>query len=168
MIDLILHAVDKNTLRTFAQTYNLLVEVDDGLGGTKWVPRSGLDWSWFAGDGKIRVANAVVNQVDGSLITPPQFLNGFALQLRISKDFFLEDRLIPDESDPDKEEQWARSKVVRYVKNNGTGPLTFNLLGTDVPYYELDGVKITKPDKLDEALVAGGMPRHEIMGGNFY
>jgi hypothetical protein len=171
MMDLILHANNKATIRTFAQNNPpanpLLVQVDDGEGGTEWVTRDGLEWSWWADGGKVMTAKGTYDQ-DGNEITPPTFLGGVVALLRIHSDFFLSDRIIPDEADPDKEEQWTRSKVVKHVKDNGTGPSNFDLAGTNVPYYELDGVKITKPDKLDEALVAAGLPRHEFMGGNTY
>ena len=52
----------------------------------------------------------------------------------------VDDPLIPDDADLDKPEQWARSKIARWVRNNGTA-------GTveQIPYYEVDGVRLFRP-----------------------
>jgi hypothetical protein len=101
-------------------------------------------------------------------VSPPEFLGGQVLLLRIHGDFFQDQVIVPDEADPDKEKQWARNKVAKYIKDNGTGPDTFDLAGTNIPYYELDGVKLTEADIFVDALKAAGLPWHEWLGGNSY
>jgi hypothetical protein len=231
MIDLILHAADRSTISTFAQTTPpanpLLVQDAEG----NWVTRPGVEWSWWSGAGKLMVAKrterapqavtqvadpefgfavggsppewaksglyvvddngdtiGTFDRIQGTVavftlasgatlpsvsdnltpVSPPEFLAGQTLLLRLHSEFFENDRIIPDDADPDKEEQWARSKVVKYVKDNGTGPTNFDLAGTNVPYYELDGVKFTKATTLISALKAAGIPHHEFLGGNRY
>lgn len=233
MIDLLLHAADKATLRTFAENHPpanpIMIDGVDEEGSPIKVVRDGVRWLWWNGgdDGKVttvkqktrtpqQVAQAAdpefafnvgatppawvtddlyvvdddlakvgtFDRIQGNFavftlepgatlpavndtltpISPAETLGGVVLHLRIWKDFFNSDRIVPDEADPDKEEQWARSKIVQYVKNNGT-PDTFDLKGTSIPYYELDGVKFTKPQILYDALDASGGIKHIRMGG---
>jgi len=93
----------------------------------------------------------------------PMYLTGEVALLRIYDTFFEDDRLIPDEADPEKEEQWARSKVARYIKNNGT-PGT--VAGGSIPYYEVDGVRIFRPQDVETWLTTNGLPTHSWLGGN--
>lgn len=158
MIDLILWATDRATLRTFAQNNNLLVQDDEG----NWKPRDGLEWDWWGGTGKLMRTQGTYD-AEGNELTAPTYIPGEVLLLRIHGDFFNTDRLEPDEADPDKAEQWARSKVARFIKNNGT-PGTVQ----GVNYYELDGVRIFRAADVQAKLVEWGVPGHEWLGGNSY
>jgi len=93
----------------------------------------------------------------------PLYLTGEVALLRIYDTFFSEDRLIPDEADPEKEEQWARSKIARYIKNNGV-PGT--VAGGSIPYYEVDGIRIFRPQDVETWLTTNGLPTHGWLGGN--
>ena len=88
-----------------------------------------------------------------------EFFPGVVALLRIYGDFFNTDHL----DDAVDEEQWSRSKVVRYIKNNGT---LSDFSG--ISYYELDGVKIFRPADVNAMLADRGVPGHEWLGGNSY
>lgn len=156
MIDLILWANTRATLRTFAQNNNLLVQSEDSEGNITWVPRDGLEWDWWGGTGKLMRTPAVVDQ-DGNVTTPATYIPGEVLLMRIHGDFFNSDR-IPDAAD---QEQWSRSKVARFIRNNGT-PGTVQ----GVNYYELDGVRIFRAADVQAKLAEWGVPGHEWLGGN--
>ena len=156
MIDLILWANTKATLATFAQTTGLMV--DDGDGGRK--VRDGVEWSWWAGSGKLMTAPAVLDQ-DGNVTTPATFLPGEVLLMRIHGSFAESDRLDPDEADPERAEPWRRSKVARFIRNNGT-PGT---IGT-INYYQISGVRIFRSADVMAWLAANNLPGHEWLGGN--
>jgi len=106
----------------------------------------------------------------------PLFLDGQVALLRIYDEFFDEDKLdapLVDSGEVDEEgnpilvkaEQWARSKVARYIKNNGT-PGT--VAGGSIPYYEVDSVRIFRPQDVETWLTTNGLPTHSWIGGNRY
>ena len=161
MIDLILWANTKATFATFARNNGLLVQYDTE-DGPAWRPREGFEYCWWAGEGKLKTAEGTYDQ-NGDEITPPSFLPGYVALCRIYGSFFNTDKLDPDDTDPDKLEQWTRSKVARYIKNNGT-PGT--VAGGAINYYELDDVRIFRPADVFAWLSARGLPHHEWAGGN--
>lgn len=160
MIDIILWAPDRPTLRQFVINRGLLV--DDGEGGFK--RRDGFVDSWWAGTGNFMTAKGVYDN-DGNEITPPTFSPGQVALLRVYGSYFSDDVIVPDDADPDKEEQWARSKIAQAIKNNGTPG---SIQGGEITYYEWDGVRIFRAADVMTWLVANDLPGHEFMGGNRY
>lgn len=153
MIDLILWAADKPTLATFAQSHNLLLP--DGEGGTR--RRDGFDWCWWAGSGKLMTRRAVVaGDVE---VTPARYLDGVVAMMRL---YFADDRLDPGD-DPEGDEQWKRSKVAKYIRDNGTPG---SLAGGSIRYYEIDDVRLFRAADVQGWLASEGLPGHEWLGGN--
>ena len=118
MIDIILQAPNKATMRTFAIARGLLV--DDGDGG--YTEREGFHWGWWAGSGDFPIDNLV----------PPTLAPGVVALMRIHGGFFDSDQI----TNPVDNEQWSRSKIARFIKNNGTPGTT-----AGIPWYELDSVQ---------------------------
>ena len=153
-------------MATLAETYGL--RISDGEGGFRNHP--GIRWTWWADNGKLMTAKGTYD-ADGAELTPPTFAAGVVAILRITSQFFTEDvdgvktydALTPDEADPDKAEQWARSRVARFVKNNGT-PGTAG----GISYWELDGVRLYKPADVQAFLVSNDVPGHSWQGGNSF
>lgn len=149
-IDLILWAPDKATFRTFAVTNGLLVEVGtDDNGNPVYRRREGFDFCWWRTSGKLVTART----------SPPTYLPGFVALVRIFGNFFLSDQIA------EGPEQWQRSKVARYIKNNGV-PGT--VAGGAISYYELNGVRIFRAQDVQDWLTANDLPRHEWQGGNTF
>lgn len=170
-MDLILHAPDKTTLLDFAKANGLFVRrgviTDDDpesptfgqvIDPGEWVRREGFDYCWWAGSGKM-MRTLGTYDAEGVELTPTAFFPGVVALLRIYGDFFNTDRL----DDAVDEEQWSRSKIVRYIKNNGALGSTLG-----ISYYELDGVKIFRPGDVNAMLADRGVPGHEWLGGNSY
>ncbi len=158
MIDLVLYApTGKSDIVNFARSNppnNPLLDEDNNA-------RQGVSYCWWGNDGDFMTSPAVVDG-EGNVTTPATFAPGKVMLLRISPEFF-DDRLVPDDADPDKEEQWARSKIARYVKNNGT-PGT--MAGGTIPYYEIDGVRLLRPSDVKSFIAANNTVGHEWVGGN--
>lgn len=162
MIDLILYAPDKATFANFARTNPPANPLQQQDAEGNWFNRPGFDYCWWAGSGKMMTAKGTYDQ-DGNEITPPTFLPGFVALVRIHGQFFEDNVLIPDDADPDKLEQWARNRVVQYIKNNGT-PGTMG----SIPYYEVDGVRMFRPADVKGFLNNKNLPGHEWLGGNSF
>lgn len=146
MIDLVLYAPDKPTFATFAEANNLF----DADGN----PKPGLDYCWWAGSGKLMTSAPVID-ANGDETTPPQFLPGVALLLRIT----LASDVIATGT-----EQWQRSKIARYIETNGTYSATF--LGQPIQNYTLSGVSLFRAVDVFDWLAAHSLPGHEWLGGN--
>ena len=149
-IDLILYSpTGKADFGTFARNNPPNDPLLDSEGNT----REGVRYCWWAGSGKFMTKKGTYDQ-DGNELTAPEFLPGHVILLRIDTQFWPEDK-IAEQNEDGTLEQWARSKVVRYIKNNGT-------LGTmaGIPYYELDGVRIFRPQDVQTWLDAKGLPGH--------
>lgn len=164
MIDIILYApTGKSTIAAFAKAHPpanpMLQEDADGND----IIRPGISWCWWGGTGNFMTAPAVVDE-NGDVTTPATYAPGAVAMLRVSADFF-GDRLEPAEGDPDAAEQWARSKVAQYIKNNGTFG---SMVGGTIPYYELDGVRLLRPSDVEAFMSANNCTRHEWLGGNSY
>lgn len=176
MIDLILWGSTKTDFMDFAKSNGLFVRKGDVTDTDpesltfgqvvvegEWVKREGFDYIWWAGSGKLMTKKAVFDAAN-VVVTEANFLPGYVAIVRIHGDFFANDGLTPAEDDPDKAEQWTRSKVARYIKNNGT-PGT---IAGSVPYYELDGVRIFKASSVQDWLATNSLPGHTWLGGNSY
>lgn len=112
-------------------------------------PVKGVRYCWWAGDGKLMT----------SLGPPATYLNGFIGLLRLHTTYFDADKIDA------QGEQWARSNVVKHIKDNGT-PGT--VAGGAISYYELGGVRIFRPADVQAWLTANNLPGHEWVGGNSY
>lgn len=150
MLDLVLHAPDKATFVTFARNRSLL-DGEDKL-------RRGVSYFWWAETGKF-VTQAGEYDENGDEITPPTFLAGLVLVLRLHSIMFDADVLDTDRS----KAQHLRSKVVKYIRDNGEA----GTLG-GWPYYELDGVKIFRPSDVEDFITSRGLTGHIWAGGNAY
>lgn len=143
MIDLVLYAATKAVIRDFAIAQNLL----DSNGNE----RVGVTYFWWLGDGKFLTQNPVYDG-NGSIVTPPAFLPGVVMLLRISE---------ATDDLGGTGEQWNRSKVAQYIRNNGTP-------GTQggIPYYELNSVWLFRASDVFTFIANNNLPRHEWFGGN--
>ncbi len=169
MIDLILRAPDKAAMIQWAKDHGLYEQyietpaVLDENGDEvtpavlKWRTKKGLEYSWWGGRGKFLTSLGTYDE-NGDVITPPTYASGVVLLLRIHSQFFRDDVLVPNAADPDKEEQWARSKVVRYIKNNGVAGNT-----GAINYWELDGVQAYRPADVQAYLTTNGLPGHRYL-----
>lgn len=160
MIDLILYApTGKAAFATFARNHppaNPLLDAEGNL-------REGVSYCWWAGDGQFKTANGEYD-AEGNEITPPTYAPGAVALLRIHSSFF-EQTKIQDQNEEGTLEQWERSLVVNYIKNNGTFG---TMAGGTIPYYELDGVRIMRPQDVENFLSANNIPGHIWVGGNSY
>jgi hypothetical protein len=152
-LDLILWGNTKAAISTFARANppaNPLVSADGTV-------RPGVDYCWWAGEGKLMTAKPVYS--GGTLVTPPTFLAGFVMILRLHTVMYDSDRLA------DTGEQWVKSRVAKYIKDNG---VLGSVAGGAIPYYELSGVRIFRPADVTAWLAANNLPGHEWVGGNQY
>lgn len=168
MIDLIAQAPDIATLRTFAITHKL-GEMVEG----EFQPRKGFKYNLWSGSGKFLTKAATY---DGETrLTAPTYAAGVVAILRFRDDFFIpvtqtvdgEDVTVKQgdtlEVDPeaDNTEQHTRSRIARYVKNNGTKGKT----GT-INHWKLGGVKLYRYQDVMDFLEAKGLPKYVHSGGN--
>lgn len=158
MIDLVLYAANKATLRDFAVARGLITtQVDEGV--TTYTNQRDFTYCWWAGSGNFMLTKGTYD-VEGVELTPPTFAAGVVALLRVAT---FDDVLDP--GDTENPEQWHKSSIARYVRNNGT-PGTF--FGGAVPYYEIDGVRLMRPADVNTWLSANNLPGHEWSGGNAY
>lgn len=156
MLDLVLWALTKADMRAFAVKRGLFVS--DGQGGH--VARDGFEWSWWAGSGKMLQAHPEYDE-EGNLLKGPVHMPGVVALARIHASFFDGDKIEPASDDPEKGEQWARSKLVRFIRENGR----IGQAG-GIPYAEIDGVRVLRPADVQAKLAEWGAPGHEWLGGN--
>lgn len=141
MIDLVMYGSRAN-LRALLKSRGL-IEVNAG----EVTKLRGFDYCEWAGSGKFMTSPGVDS-------IPPTFLPQTVILARITT--------AEDEIDaPADGELWNRSKVARYIKNNGTP----GLMGT-ITYYELDGVRLFRAADVFAWLDGQGLPGHEWLGGN--
>ena len=162
MIDIILYAPNKATLLTFAENHPPINPLASRNADNELVIRQGVDYCWWAGSGKF-MTQVGTYDAEGNEITPPTYLPGVVALMRIYGSFFESNILVPDSEDPDKDEQWARSKIAKYIKDNGT-PGTMG----GIPYYEIDSVRLFRPTDVEEFLANNNIPGHIWVGGNQY
>jgi hypothetical protein len=163
MIDLVLRATSRAALVTWGKTNPpgrpLVEEVHDGEGGTRNVIRPGLEWSPWGGTGQVMTAAGTYDE-NGDELTPPTYVPGFVALMRVHSEFFDWDRLDEVPADPDDVKEWERSKIAKYIKDNGTPG---SLAGGELPYYELDGVQIFRKKDVDAFLAARGFASHGFL-----
>ena len=158
MIDLVIYAPTKGDLRTFAVARGLLeTVVEDEV--TSYVKAKDFDYCWWAGSGQFMTAKGTYDP-EGVELTPPTFAPGVVALLRI---YTTGDSIDPGATE--NPEQWHRSQVAKWVKDNGT-PGSF--FGGAVPYYNVAGVRLMRPSDVNSWLASEGLPGHEWAGGNGY
>ena len=167
MIDLFLWAKTPAILAAFARANHLQVRVGDitdqdpesptfGKVTTpdEWQVRHGLEWNWWAGNPQFMVAPGAYD-AKGVETKAPTY-NGVGAILRIHADFFEADKREPDADEKDAvgvAPDWARSKVMRYIKTNG---VPGKLAGLN--YYELGGVRLMRLADVQAWCATRGVP----------
>lgn len=159
MIDLALQAATQAALLTRLAALGLLNATTDPLGNPVYLRAPGFDFCWWAGSGKLMTAAAVVDPAKspmdpGYIVTPATFLAGFVMLARLGD---AADAI----SSPADGEQWSRSRVAQFIKNNGT-------LGSigGISCYTLSGVRMVRAADLFAWLQINNLPGHEWAGGN--
>ena len=164
MLDIILYAPGgKADLVAFAKNHPPANPLLDDEGNT----RPGVDYCWWAGSGKFMTAKGTYDE-NGDELTAPTFAPGVVALLRIHSSFFestkLADQTYDEEGNPQLE-QWQRSAVAKYIKDNGVyGTMTAD----NIPYYEIDNVRLLRPQDADAFCESRGIPGHIWVGGNSY
>lgn len=156
VLDLILWGNTKAAIATFARTNppgNPLMDADGNV-------RPGVDYCWWGGSGQIMKTKAVMDGM--TVVTPATYIPGFAMIMRLHTVMYEADKLTPAQGET---EQWHRSRVVKYIKDNGVFGRTSAANG-NIPYYELSGVRIFRPTDVFAWLDANGLPGHYWVGGN--
>jgi hypothetical protein len=161
MIDLILWCNTKAGFVTFAKAHPagnpLMQDVTDPITGvTTTVVREGVRWCWWGGDGQMMKTKAVMSGM--TVVTPATYVPGFVMLMTIYRD---------DDVLAATGEQFVKSKVAKYIKDNGVFGRTSAANG-NIPYYELSGVRIFRPQDVETWLAANGLPGHQWVGGNQY
>lgn len=143
MIDLVLQGTLAN-IRTLLRGRGL-IDADD-------TPQQGFDYCLWAGSGKFMTVKPTFDPVTQEQITAPTFLTGFVILARIAT---------AEDAISEGPEQWQRSQVAKWIKNNGT-------LGTfgGMPCYTVDSVRMMRAEDVFAWCAANGLPGHEWMGGN--
>src|SRR6056297_2064613 len=128
MIDLVLQAADRQTIRQFGIANNLLkrdrtVTVDPETGEEavefgEWYLRPGVSFSWWNGSGRMMRSTGTFDD-EGNRLTAPTFVPGVVALLRIGGAAGQEDALYDTPEDKNDVKEWERSKVARYIRNNG-------------------------------------------------
>lgn len=161
MIDLILYApAGKAAFGAFARNN----PPNDPMLGDDDAIREGVEYSWWAGSGKFMTDPGSGGNPDDPEYVAPSFAPGAVALLRINTRFWPEDK-IAEQNEAGTLEQWERSKVTKYIKDNGR-PGT--MAGGTIPYYELDGVRIMRPSDVESWLSANNIPGHTWVSGNAY
>lgn len=159
MIDLILYApTGKATFATFARNHPPANPLLDADGNT----REGVSYCWWAGSGKFMTNAGTGGDPEAPGYVAPTFAPGHVALLRIHSAFF-EATKLADQNEDGTLEQYQRSAVVKYIRDNGT-PGTM----AGINYYELDGVRIFRPQDVEAYLASNNIPGHRWVSGNRY
>jgi len=153
---------------------DVLETIDNG-----WRQRDGFEYTPWSGSGAFTVAKPVFDEKDPTKVkTPKEDLGGVVYLVRISGDFYLQDKLEVDPSDPDKDKQEKKSKLVKTVKEKDDlkpikTPKEPKVEGVPLPkeglgYIEADGVRIYDPADVALFTSDNGIASHEWLGGNTY
>ena len=119
-------------------------------------PVAGFAYVWWQESGKFMLTKPVVNPATLAVTTPATFLAGFVMMVRLYDSLFASDQIAGGTG-----EQWARSKIAQYLKNNGTP----SVIG-GINFYAFGGVQIFRAADVVTWLGANNMPGHEWAGGN--
>jgi hypothetical protein len=152
MIDLILWCNTKAGFTTFAKAHPVGNPIMDANGNT----REGVRWCWWAETGQMMKSKGVYNGLIE--VTPATYIPGFVGIMTIYRG---------DDNLADTGEQFVKSKVAKYIKDNGVFGRTSAANG-NIPYYELSGVRIFRPQDVETWLAANGLPGHTWAEGNSY
>jgi hypothetical protein len=144
-IDLVLYAANKAAIRDFAIARNIL-DADGNV-------RDGIDYCWWAGSGKL-MTQAGTYDSEGTELTPPNFLPGVVMLMNINRS--------DDQIDEGQSEQWHKSKLARYIRNNADSTGTMG----GITYYQKNGVRLFRAQDVFAWLAANNLPSHEWLGGN--
>lgn len=112
-----------------------------------------IDFCWWAGTGKFPTSNFTLD-ANGNVATEPTYAPNFVGLLRVRTP-------ADDIASPVDMEQWSRSRIAKYIKDNGTQGTTLG-----IPYYELNGVRMMKADSVMSWLAANNLSGHTWAGGN--
>jgi hypothetical protein len=168
MIDLILQGTKANIAALLKARGLLDFDADKNP-----VPVPGCELAWWGGDGKFMTAAPVLDK-DGNVTTPATFLAGYVVNCRIHSNKYADDMIGEAKAAPlggepavvkdatvVKGEQWARSRVAKWVKDNGT-------LGSigGIPCYTVNNVKLFRAADVQGWLDSKGLPGSEWFGGN--
>ncbi len=166
-IDLILWGNTKAAIATMLGTnppanplYTGQTYTDPITGAVTYIMRPGVDYCWWAGDGKLMTAKPVMDGM--TVVTPATYLTGFVMLMRIHTVMYEATKLTPAQGET---EQWHRSSIAKYIKDNGT--LGSSASGA-LPYYALSGIRIYRPTDVEAWLAARDLPSHMWVGGNSY
>lgn len=153
MIDLILWSDTKTALNNFAKVHGLLVQDPETQ---EWATAYGVEWSWWQGSGKM-LRSLGTYDAEGVELTPPTFVNGWVILLRLHSTYADADKLDPAGPTAEDIPEWDRSKVARFIRNNGTPGTVAGLT-----YYEIDGVRILRVQDVEAKLAEWGVPSHRF------
>lgn len=123
-------------------------------------PAPGVDYVPWQGTGKFMTAAAVLD-VDGNVTTPATYLPGCLELVRLSGDTAASDAITPDPADPNKAEQFSRSKFALKLKANGTPGVV-----AGIHYWKIGAFFLTRFQDLQDFVTAHGFSGHEWAGGN--
>ena len=144
MIDLVLQGTAAN-IRALLQSRGLL-NADDA-------PSPGFDYCLWAGSGKFMTVKPTYDNSEPPVqLTAPTYMTGVVVLARIAT---------ADDAISEGDEQWERSQVAKWIKNNGT-------LGTvgGLPCYTVASVRLLRAQDVFAWCAANGMTPHEWLGGN--
>jgi hypothetical protein len=154
MIDFTLHAPTKPAMDSFYAARGLVKP--DGE------PAEGFVSCLWAGTGKMMTTEPIIEPVDPfKELQPATYLNGIVALARFYDERAEDDLIVPGSTDPDRDRQWARSKLALWFKTNGNAGST---LGID--WYGVSGTRLYDPVTLNVFLATRKLPGHQWAGGN--
>jgi hypothetical protein len=155
-IDLLIHAPTKPALDSFY--------VGRGLVKPDGQPSEGFVSCLWAGNGKMMTARPVFNPADPfKPLQPATYLNGIVGLGRLYGERAEDDIIIPNPTDPNRDKQWARSKLALWFKTNGNAGQT-----QGISWYGVAGERLYDPVSVNVFLAANDLPGHQWAGGNSY
>lgn len=143
MIDLILYAPDKETMREWGKTNPPARPLRYLNSESVWQTRDGLEWSWWGGNGQFMTAAG----------SSPTYAPGVVMRMRVHGEFFDWDRI-----DTSSTAEWARSKIAQYVKDNGTSGTM-----SDIPFFEISSVRLFLNEDVQTFISSRGLPGHVFL-----
>lgn len=123
-------------------------------------PAPGVDYVPWQGSGKFMTAAAVLD-AQGNVTTPATYLPGCVMLVRLSGALAASDAIVPDPADPNKAEQYARSKFAQKLKTNGTAGSVGG-----IHYWKIGQFFLTRFQDLTDYAAAHGLSGSEWAGGN--